>query len=88
MKKVKSRKNDWLRSEYKREDLGPIVRGKYARRIAEESNVVVIGPSVAKAFPNEASVNAALRGLLDLAKASAGPTRRSTRTRTRTAGAG
>jgi len=30
--------------------------------MAIESNVVVIDPAVSKAFPNEASVNAALRG--------------------------
>ena len=73
MKKVKSEANDWLRPEYKRADLGPIVRGKYARRMATESNVVVIEPAISKAFPNEASVNAALRGLLELAKSSTRP---------------
>ena len=79
MKKVKSETNDWLRPEYKRSDLGSMVRGKYANRIAEESNVVVIEPSVSKAFPNEASVNAALRGLLELAKSSTRPATRSKR---------
>jgi hypothetical protein len=69
-----------FRPEYKRSDLGPIVRGQYARRVAAESNVVVIEPAVSRAFPNEASVNAALRGLLELAKSSARPTTRSTRT--------
>lgn len=88
MKKVKSEANDWLRSEYTRSDLGPIVRGKYARRMAKESNVVVIDPTVSKAFPNEASVNAALRGLLELAKSSTRPTTRSTRSRARSARAG
>ena len=88
MKKVKSETNDWLRPEYKRSDLGPIVRGKYARRMATESNVVVIEPAVSKAFPNEASVNAALRGLLKLAKSSTRPTTRSTRTRAKAARAG
>ncbi len=38
MKKAKSEANDWLRSEYKRSDLGTIVRGKYARRMALKSN--------------------------------------------------
>lgn len=87
MKKAKSEKNDLPRAEYKREDLGTIVRGKYAKRIAAGSNVVVIDPVVAKALPNEASVNAALRGLIDLAKAS---TRKSAsnRTSTKTARAG
>ena len=88
MKKAKSETNDWLRAEYKRSDLGPIVRGKYARRMASESNVVVLDPVVSKAFPNEASVNAALRGLLELAKASTRPTTRSTRTRAKAARAG
>lgn len=88
MKKVKSEVNDWLRPEYKRSDLGPIVRGKYARRMAVESNVVVIEPAVSKAFPNEASVNAALRGLLKLAKASTHPSSRSTRARAKASRAG
>lgn len=81
MKKAKPEKNDWIRPEYKREDLGTIVRGKYAKRIAAGSNVVVIDPAVAKAFPNEESVNAALRGLIEIAKAS---TRKSSSNRTST----
>lgn len=88
MKKIKSEANDWLRPEYKRSDLGPIVRGKYVRRMASQSNVVVIDPAVSKAFPNEASVNAALRSLLDLAKSTIRPSARSTKTRARTARAG
>jgi len=88
MKKVKSEANDWLRPEYRRSDLGPIVRGRYARRMASKSNVVVIEPAVSKAFPNETSVNAALRGLLQLAKSSTRPTTRSTRTRAKAARAG
>ena len=88
MKKVKSELNDWLRPEYKRSDLGAIVRGKYARRMAAESNIVVIDPAVSRAFPNEASVNAALRGLLELARSSTHPTTRSTRTRAKSARAG
>lgn len=75
MKKAKSELDDWPRDEYTRADLGPIVRGKYAKRIAAESNVVVIDPAIAKVFPNEAAVNAALRGLIDLAQAAAGPAR-------------
>ena len=77
MKKAKTEANDWLRPEYTytRADLGPIVRGKYARRMATESNIVVIDPAVSKAFTNEESVNAALRGLLDLAHSSTRPTR-------------
>jgi hypothetical protein len=86
MKKVKSEANDWMRPEYKRSDLGAIVRGKLARRMAAESNVVVIDSDVSTAFPNEVAVNAALRGLLELAKSSTRTTTtRSTRIRTKSA---
>lgn len=86
MKKVKSEASDWMRPEYRRSDFGAIVRGKFARRMAAESNVVVIDPDVATAFPNEVAVNTALRSLLELAKSSTrATTARSTRTRTKTA---
>jgi hypothetical protein len=39
------------------------VRGKYAKRYAEGTNVVVIDPDVAEYFPDHDSVNEALRGL-------------------------
>ncbi len=65
MKKVKeSELNDWGRPEYKRSDLGKVVRGKYAKRIRESTNVVVLDPQVAKAFPNDEAVNKALRSLI------------------------
>jgi len=70
MKKVKSEANDWLRPEYRRSDLGEVVRGKYSRRLGESSNVVVLDPQVAKAFPNDDAVNTALKGLLELARSS------------------
>ena len=41
-----------------------LVRGKYAKRIRESTNVVVLDPQVAKAFPNDEAVNNALRGLI------------------------
>jgi len=55
---------DELRPEYSREDFGQMVRGKYAARLVEENNVVILEPDVAKAFPNEKAVNEALRALL------------------------
>lgn len=61
--------NDKLRDEYRRKDFGAMARGKYARRCKDASNVVVLGPEVATAFPNTQAVNDALRGLIDLAKA-------------------
>ncbi|MDX6443509.1 MAG: hypothetical protein QOH71_583 [Blastocatellia bacterium] len=66
MKKVKSELNDWSRPEYKRSDFGEMVRGKYAKRIQESTNVIVLDPKVAKAFPNDEAVNNALRGLIGL----------------------
>ncbi len=49
-------------------DFGQGVRGKYAQRYAEGSNVVVLSPDVAEAFPDSASVNRALRSLIAIAR--------------------
>ena len=40
------------------------VRGKYAKRYAEGTNVVVVDPDVAPFFPDHDSVNEALRYLV------------------------
>ena len=81
MKKGSRKATDDLRLEYKLSDFGTLVRGKYAQRVLEATNVVVLDPKVAKAFPNDRAVNKALRGLLRGRKSSARPTARSTRTR-------
>ena len=81
MKKVSRRTTEDLRPAYKRSDFGTLARGKYAQRIAEATNVIVLDPKIAKAFPNDRAVNDALRGLLRNHKSSARPTTRSTRTR-------
>ena len=39
------------------------VRGKYAKRYHQGSNVVVLEPDVAERFPNSEAVNQALRSL-------------------------
>ena len=67
---MKKDKNDSaeIRSEYKREDFGSMERGKYAKRMKESSNVVVLDPDVAEAFPNAKAVNDTLRRLIELAK--------------------
>lgn len=57
-----------LRPEYSRDDFGKMTRGKYAKQVKTASNVIVLEPAVAKAFPNEAAVNQALLGLLEIAK--------------------
>jgi len=88
MKKAKPVAADELRPEYKREDFGSMVRGKYAERLRAASNVVVLKPEVAKVFPNADAVNDALMGLINLARTTARPTRRPTRTRAKAARAG
>ncbi len=45
------------------------VRGKYAKKYREGTNLVLLSPDVAPYFPDEKSVNSALRSLVDIAKA-------------------
>lgn len=79
MKKDNDTDKDKLRSEYKRSDFpGGLVRGKYAKRLKESSNIVVLRPQVAQAFPNEEAVNNALLSLIDIAQKTIPPTKRST----------
>ena len=56
---MKKRDEDML-PEY---DFRQGVRGKYADRYAEGSNVVVLDPDVAARFPDSSAVNDALRRL-------------------------
>lgn len=77
MNKVESETTDELRPEYKRSDFGEIVRGEYANRIKSETNVVLLDPDIAEAFPNDEAVNKALRYLLEVAKTSTSLTQRS-----------
>jgi hypothetical protein len=44
------------------------VRGKYAAKYAEGTNVVIIDPDVAQYFSDQESVNEALRSLLPIVK--------------------
>ena len=61
MKKIL--KNKDMLEEY---DFSKGVRGKYAKRYAEGTNVVVIEPDVANIFPDHDSVNQALRSLAEI----------------------
>jgi hypothetical protein len=76
MRKVKT--SDELRPEYKREDLGMGVRGKYLKEYSKGTNLVLLSPDVAKVFSTEEAVNQALRSLISLAEKSVGRTSRST----------
>ena len=57
---------DTMLSDY---DFSKAVRGQTAKRYAEGSNIIVLDPDVAKAFPNAAAVNGALRALVRMARA-------------------
>lgn len=81
MKKASRKPVDELRPEYKRSDFATLVRGKYAARVSESSNVVVLEPRVARAFPNDRAVNKALLALLRDRKGSSRPATRSAQTR-------
>lgn len=52
-------------------DFSKGVRGKYAKRYAAGTNVVVLAPDVAAVFPDAESVNEALRALMKIARKSA-----------------
>ena len=60
---------DELRPEYDLAKLPGGVRGKYAARFKAGTNLVLLSPDVAEYFPDEQSVNAALRSLVGIAKA-------------------
>ncbi|MGA9349334.1 MAG: hypothetical protein WBW48_11105 [Anaerolineae bacterium] len=66
MKKVvKTRRDPDMLDEY---DFSKGVRGKYAKRYAEGTNIVVLSPDVAAVFPDSESVNEALRVLVKVAR--------------------
>ncbi len=58
---------DAIRAEYDLSTLKNEVRGKYVERYREGSNIVLLEPEVHKAFPDSASVNAALKLLIEVA---------------------
>ena len=77
---MKKMKNDPdMLEEY---DFSGGIRGKYARRYAEGTNVVVIDPDIIKYFPDNESVNNALRSLAEIIKRRVKPEQTATRTRT------
>jgi len=76
---MKKARRDELRPEYRREDLGRGVRGKYLKAYQTGTNLVLLKPEVAAAFPTERAVNDALSSLIEVARQSAGVTRRSSR---------
>ncbi len=54
-----------MREEY---DFSGGIRGKYAKRYAEGTNVIVLDPELADLFPDSKSVNDALKYLAKLVR--------------------
>jgi len=69
--KVETPLNDELRPEYDETLLKNGVRGKYVQRYRAGTNVVLLAPDVAAAFPTAEAVNEALRLLMKVAQQSA-----------------
>ena len=65
MSQARNRKADEVRSEY---DFSKGVRGRHHAAYKAGTNVVLLDPDVARAFPDSSSVNKALRMLLEIAK--------------------
>jgi hypothetical protein len=66
-KTMVKRRGDDLRREYDLTRLNGGVRGKYHERATKGTNLVLLDPDVALAFPDSITVNRALRLLRDLA---------------------
>jgi hypothetical protein len=64
MKKVESEEEDDLQPEYDFSQMQGGVRGKYVERYRQGTNLVLLDPDVAAAFPDAKAVNDALRLLL------------------------
>jgi len=67
-KTEKRERRDELRREYDLSKLKGAIRGKYTARYRAGTNLVLLSPDVAAYFPDEQSVNTALRALIHAAK--------------------
>ena len=72
---AKGMKDD-LRPEYDLSKLKGGVLGKYYERAKSGTNLVLVDPDLAKAFPDADSVNRALRALLEAVNATTGSSKR------------
>ncbi len=67
-KDIENEMEDELLSEYNFAQMSGGVRGKYVERYRAGTNLVLLDPDVAQAFPNETAVNDALRMLIQIAQ--------------------
>jgi hypothetical protein len=76
MKRKVKTEEDELRPEYDLSKLKGGVRGKYAQHYKEGTNLVLLEPDVAEVFPDDESVNRALRLLIEISEKQLAQTRR------------
>ena len=69
MNKAHRPEDDELRPEYNFASMTGGVRGKYVARLRKGSNLVLLEPAIAAAFPSDDAVNEALRGVLNTTRA-------------------
>jgi hypothetical protein len=67
-KKAEKRRGDELRREYDFASMSAGVRGKYSKAYGKGTNLILLSPDVAAHFPDDQSVDAALRTLIQLTK--------------------
>ncbi len=68
-KALKNHLKDDLKPEYDLAKLKLVGRGKYTQKYNAGTNLVLLAPDVVEYFPNQDSVNSALRSLIEIAKA-------------------
>jgi len=66
MKKANRKSKNDMRREYNFASMNGGVRGKYVKRYREGTNLVLLDPELAEAFPTDAAVNDALRAVLKM----------------------
>jgi hypothetical protein len=76
---MKKAKNGDIRPEHRRDELGPGVRGKYLDAYRSGTNLVLLSPDVAEAFPTDDSVNEVLRAFVRVARRTTSKTRPATK---------
>jgi hypothetical protein len=70
---VRRAESDELRTQYRCADLGSGVRRKSLKADRAGTNLALLSPDVARAFPTEEAVTNALRSLMEVAKRFVGP---------------
>ena len=68
MKKANRKSRNYMRPEYDFASMKGGVRGKYVKQYRAGTNLVLLDPEVAEAFPTDAAVNETLRAVLNMTK--------------------